>query len=81
MIREEKKMNVKLENNKENQNSSKHKVKDEKEQCKYKKRCLKYIFFLLLLIIIEFSLDCKKVNISPLLNELEKKYKAEEITV
>lgn len=54
MIGEEKKMNVKLEINKENQNLSKNKVKDKKEQCKYKKRCLKYIFFLLFLIMIKY---------------------------
>lgn len=29
-----------------NQETSKNKVEDEKEQCKYKKRCLKYTFFL-----------------------------------
>lgn len=33
-------------NNNGNQDTSKNKVEDEKEQCKYKKRCLKYIFFL-----------------------------------
>lgn len=49
MLDGEKKINVELKNNLEcnkvNQDMSKNKVEDKKEQCKYKKRYLKYIFF------------------------------------